>query len=156
MHDRKVAGVRAELTSRGSAVDYIVLGVGINLNVTNETLRVGLGEMAGAATSLREALGHAVDRNAFTARFLTHLERRLDTYRAKGAPSILAEWRDLDVVTGRRVEIREGPTVLVGRALGVDTKGHLRVKDARKTHPQGRHRRGPPHRMSAGCPRDVI
>jgi BirA family biotin operon repressor/biotin-[acetyl-CoA-carboxylase] ligase len=132
VQDRKVAGVRAELTTRESAVDYIVLGVGVNLNVTHEALRVGLGAMAATATSLREALGHAVDRNAFTARFLTHLERRLDIYRAKGAPSILAEWRDLDVVMGRRVEIREGPTVVVGRALGLNAEGHLRVKDARK------------------------
>ena len=93
---------------------------------------MGLGETARSATSLREALGHAVDRNAFTARFLTHLEGRLATYQAKGAAPILAEWRDLDVVTGRRVEVREGPTVFTGRALGVDAEGHLQVKDTRK------------------------
>jgi BirA family biotin operon repressor/biotin-[acetyl-CoA-carboxylase] ligase len=132
VQDRKVAGVRAELITRGSAVDYIVLGVGVNLNVTHKGLRTGLGETAQFATSLREALGRAVDRNAFTARLLTHLERRMDTYLAKGAPPILAEWRNLDVVTGRRVEIREGPTVLTGRALGVDAEGHLQVKDTRK------------------------
>jgi biotin-(acetyl-CoA carboxylase) ligase len=53
---RKIAGVRAKLTTRGSAVDYIVLGVGVSLNVTHEALQVGLGEMAQTATSLREAL----------------------------------------------------------------------------------------------------
>jgi BirA family biotin operon repressor/biotin-[acetyl-CoA-carboxylase] ligase len=129
---RKVAGVRSEMITRGDAVDYIVLGIGVNLNVTRAVLRVGLGATARSATSLREALGRAVDRNAFTARFLTHLEERLATYQAKGAAPILAEWRELDVVTGRRVEIREGPTVLTGRALGVDTEGHLQVKDTRK------------------------
>jgi BirA family biotin operon repressor/biotin-[acetyl-CoA-carboxylase] ligase len=132
VQDHKVAGVRAEMTTRGDAVDYIVLGVGVNLNVTHKGLRTGLGETAQFATSLREALGRAVDRNAFTARLLTHLERRIDTYLGKGAPPILAEWRNLDVVTGRRVEIREGPTVLTGRALGVDAEGHLQVKDTRK------------------------
>jgi BirA family biotin operon repressor/biotin-[acetyl-CoA-carboxylase] ligase len=132
VHGRKVAGVRSETTARGDAVDYVVVGVGVNLNVTGEALRIGLGETAETATSLREALGHMVDRNAFTARFLTHLEERLDTYQAKGAPPLLAEWRDLDVVTGRRVEVREGPIVYTGRALGVDAKGHLRVKDTRK------------------------
>jgi biotin-(acetyl-CoA carboxylase) ligase len=65
-------------------------------------------------------------------KFLTCLEGRLDTYQAKGAAAILAAWRDLDVVTGRRVEVREGPTVFTGRALGVDTEGHLQVKDTRK------------------------
>ena len=132
VQERKVAGVRAELITRGSAVDYIVLGVGVNLNVTHEVLRVGLGETAQGATSLREELGHPVDLNGFTASFLTDFERRLDTYRANGRPSIVAEWRDLDVVTGRRVEIREGSKVIVGRALGVDATGHLRVKDLAK------------------------
>jgi BirA family biotin operon repressor/biotin-[acetyl-CoA-carboxylase] ligase len=87
---RKVAGVRAETTTRGDAVDYVVLGVGVNLNVTREALRSGLGETAQFATSLREALGRAVDRNAFTARFLTCLEQQLDTYRVRGASAILA------------------------------------------------------------------
>jgi biotin-(acetyl-CoA carboxylase) ligase len=77
------AGVRAELTTQGNAVDCIVLGVGVNLNVTHEDLRVGLGEPARSATSLREALGRPVDRNAFTARFLTHLEGRLDPTRPR-------------------------------------------------------------------------
>ena len=132
VQDRKVAGVRSEMITRGDAVDYIVLGVGINLNVTHEALRGGLGEAARSATSLREALGHAVDRNAFTARFLTHLEERLATYQAKGAAPIVAKWRELDVVTGRRVEVREGSTVFTGRALGLDAEGHLQVKDTRQ------------------------
>jgi BirA family biotin operon repressor/biotin-[acetyl-CoA-carboxylase] ligase len=131
VEDRK-AGVRAEMTSRGDVVDYLVIGVGVNLNVTHEALRAGLGETAQFATSLREALGRAVDRNAFTARFLTCLEQELDTYRARGASAILARWRDLDVLTGRRVTVREGPTVFDGRALGVNAEGHLQVKDARQ------------------------
>ena len=132
VRNRKVAGVRAEMTAGGDAVDYIVLGVGVNLNVTHKALRTGLGETGRFATSLREALGRAVDRNAFTARFLTCLEGRLDTYQAKGAAAILAAWRDVDVVTGRRVKVREGPTVFTGRALGVDAEGHLQVKDTSK------------------------
>jgi BirA family biotin operon repressor/biotin-[acetyl-CoA-carboxylase] ligase len=132
VRNRKVAGVRAEMTAHGDAVEYIVLGVGVNLNVTHKALRTGLGETGRFATSLREALGRAVDRNAFTARFLTCLEERLDTYQAKGAAAILAGWRDVDVVTGRWVEVREGPTFFAGRALGVDTEGHLQVKDTRK------------------------
>jgi BirA family biotin operon repressor/biotin-[acetyl-CoA-carboxylase] ligase len=129
---RKVAGVRGETTLRGNAVDYVVLGVGINLNVTHEALRTGLGEMARFATSLREALGRAVDRNAFAGRFLTRLEQRLGQYQQKGEPAILAEWRKLDVLTGRRVIVREGQTVFEGRVLGVNAEGQLQVKDTRK------------------------
>jgi BirA family biotin operon repressor/biotin-[acetyl-CoA-carboxylase] ligase len=128
---RKVAGVRAEMWSQGDAVDGIILGVGVNLNITHETLRAGLGEAGQFATSLREALGQMIDRNAFTASFLIALEEWLVIYRAKGAPAVLAAWRDLDVVSGRRVEVREGRTVFEGRARGVDAEGHLQVEEAR-------------------------
>lgn len=126
---RKVAGVRAETTSRRDAVDYVILGVGVNLNVTHEALRAGLGEPAQFATSLEEVLGRTIDRNAFTASFLTYLEEWLVIYRAKGTPAVLEAWRDLDVVTGRRIEVRDGPTRFDGRAVGVDAAGRLQVED---------------------------
>jgi hypothetical protein len=45
----------------------------VNVNVERETLRDGLGKAAQSATSLREVLGHPIDRNAFTAAFLGYL-----------------------------------------------------------------------------------
>jgi BirA family biotin operon repressor/biotin-[acetyl-CoA-carboxylase] ligase len=125
----KVAGVRAEMWSQGDAVDGVILGVGVNLNVTHEALRAGLGKAGHFATSLREALGQTIDRNAFTASFLIALEEWLAIYRAQGAPAVLAAWRDLDVVTGRRVEVRDGRTRFDGRAVGVNAAGHLQVED---------------------------
>ena len=43
VRNRKVAGVRAEMTAGGDAVDYIVLGVGVNLNVSPQGPSHGLG-----------------------------------------------------------------------------------------------------------------
>jgi len=99
---RKVAGVRAEtLGCRTEAVGTVILGVEVNVNVTHDALQSGLGETGQFATSLREVLGHTIDRNAFTARFLNHLEEWLVRYRAEGAPTVLAAWRDLDLLAGR-------------------------------------------------------
>jgi BirA family biotin operon repressor/biotin-[acetyl-CoA-carboxylase] ligase len=128
---RKVAGVRAESASRADTVDHIILGVGVNLNVTHEALRDGLGEPARFATSLRETLGRTIDRSVFAARFLTYLEEWLVIYRAKGLPAVLDAWRERDVLTGRRIEVHEGATRLDGRATGVDASGRLQVEDSR-------------------------
>jgi biotin-(acetyl-CoA carboxylase) ligase len=51
----KVAGVRAELVSRGDELDHAILGVGINVNVTAAALLAALGEAGQAATSLARA-----------------------------------------------------------------------------------------------------
>jgi BirA family biotin operon repressor/biotin-[acetyl-CoA-carboxylase] ligase len=140
---RKVAGARAEAIAPAGApdADQVVLGVGVNLNVTREELRAGLPGPAGQfATSAREALGRPVDRNAFAATFLTYLDEWAAMHGARGAPAVLAAWRELEIVTGRRVEVRDGARTLEGRATGVDADGFLQVEDG-----QGRR-----HTVSAG------
>ena len=44
---------------------------------------------------------------------------------------MLRVWRDRDILTGRRVEVRDGAVLLDGRAIGVDADGHLQVQDSR-------------------------
>lgn len=127
---RKVAGTLAELAAAGERLEYLILGVGVNVNVEQEALREALGEAAGHAIALSEALGRPIDRNAFAGAVLTFLDEWLITYRDQGPAALLRAWRDLDVVSGRRVEVREDGTAFDGRARGVDAAGRLEVEDA--------------------------
>jgi biotin-(acetyl-CoA carboxylase) ligase len=111
-------------------LEYLILGVAVNLNVDVESLRRALGPAGLAATSLAAALGHEVDRNVFAASYLNHLDRWARRYRDEGAAPILAAWRDRDILTGRRVEVRGDSHAFDGRALGVDAEGHLVVRDS--------------------------
>jgi BirA family biotin operon repressor/biotin-[acetyl-CoA-carboxylase] ligase len=128
---RKVAGTLAELDVADDRVTSLILGVGVNVNVTGADLRAALGEAGQAATSLREALGHPVDRNVLAAAFLSYLDEWLVTYREQGPEPLRRAWLSRDVVTGRRVRVREGEAVFDGRARGVDPDGYLEVEDAR-------------------------
>lgn len=128
---RKVAGALAELATSDDRLDYVILGVGVNLNVEGKALLEALGEAGHAATSLREAAGKEIDRNAFAARFLNALDEWLGVYRAEGSPPLLRAWRDRDILTGRRVEVREEAATFDGRALGLDPDGHLLVEDSK-------------------------
>lgn len=127
---KKVAGVMAELDAREERVRQAILGIGVNVNVGQDVLRAALGDAAGFATSLREARREPIDRNAFAASVLTYLDDWLVVFRDRGAPALLRAWRDFDIVTGRRVEIRSERTVFDGRARGVDEEGCLAVEDA--------------------------
>jgi BirA family biotin operon repressor/biotin-[acetyl-CoA-carboxylase] ligase len=68
LQGRKVAGTLAEGSAEDDRLEYVILGVGVNVNVERETLRDGLGKAAQSATSRREALGHPIDRNALHGR----------------------------------------------------------------------------------------
>jgi len=128
---KKVAGSLVECASAGDHVEYVILGIGVNLNVRREALRNALGDAAHAATSLREVAGHEIDRNGFAATFLALLDHWFRAYAARGPEAVLAAWRDRDILTGRRVEIRGEGGDYEGRVLGVNREGRLVVEDIR-------------------------
>lgn len=129
---KKVAGARVECAMRGAAVDYVILGVGVNLNVTPSELLEALGPAGRFASSLGAQTGTVIDRNAFTAAYLRALDEWAQMYDARGAAMVLAAWRDRDILGGRRVDVREVDGAgYRGRVHGVDAAGALVVEDTR-------------------------
>ena len=136
VHGRKVAGARLDLGIVGDDVSYAVIGVGINANVLRGDLQRALGDAAADATSLREALGRPVDRNALAAAFLNQLEKWLALYRDRGPDAVANAWRERDMLRGRRVAVTNFDSTFVGRVAGIDANGFLVVDedgDGRRT-----------------------
>lgn len=126
---RKVAGTLVMFASGGDRVDYVIVGVGVNVNVDRAMLVTGLGPAASGAASLAEVLHRPVDRNALGAGFLNALEAWDDEYRARGPEPILAAWRERDALVGRRIDVREARRQYLARAIGVSPDGRLVVED---------------------------
>jgi len=122
---KKVAGALVECPTRGDRIDFLVLGMGVNVNVEESALQAALGPAAAAATSLSAVAGHTLDRNVVAAAYLSRLDAWARRYQAEGAEPILAAWRERDVLTGRRIEARSSRSAVEGRALGVDGHGQL-------------------------------
>lgn len=127
---KKVAGSLVECATRGEALDFLVLGVGVNLNVDLASLHAALGEAGAAATSLSAVTRHEIERNAFAASYLNQLEAWALRHRKEGAAAVLAAWRDRDILTGRRVTVRGNAPGFDGRVLGVNDDGQLVVQDS--------------------------
>jgi len=125
---KKVAGALTECVMRGDAVDFLIVGVGVNLNVDPIALAGALGTGAPAATSLTAVLGKEIDRNEFAVSYLNHLESWALRYRTEGPPPIIAAWRERDILSGRRVEARSAHERFDGRVLGIDDAGRLLVQ----------------------------
>jgi len=108
---RKVGCTLVEWSPIEGRIEYVVLGVCANVNVTRDELRAGLGQAADTATSLCEEVGREIDRNAFAAAVLGFLEKWLGAYTARGPAAVIAAWRSR-LVTGA-----------LGRARGPGGKG---------------------------------
>src|SRR5690554_4410846 len=126
--ERKVSGVLSELVSEGT----IVVGVGVNLTVTNDELPVD------TATSLATngAAGPAAElADLALAEFLTELRAGWDAFvRADGdasASGLRLAVTDLCGTLGRDVRVElPGGLEHVGVAVGIDAAGHLLVGGA--------------------------
>ncbi len=126
VNDKKIGGVLAELHTSGAQVASLVLGVGMNVNISRHSMEHLYGEAAAGATSMYEALGHAIDRNALAARLLEHIEQRHFHFLAHGKQPLIAEWRSRSFL-GRRVTIDEAGYHLEGVATNLDADGFLVV-----------------------------
>ncbi len=128
---KKVAGILAELSTAGDRMEYVILGAGVNLNVERKALLAALGEAGHAAASLRDLAGKEIDRNAFAASFFNFLDEWWLVHRDQGGAAVLMAWRDRDILTGRRVQVREERITFEGRVLGVHADGQLVVEDSK-------------------------
>jgi BirA family biotin operon repressor/biotin-[acetyl-CoA-carboxylase] ligase len=121
---RKVAGILAEARTRGGSM-FVVAGFGINVHHRGEDFSPEIRESAG---SLEEATGARVDRDRLAAGLFEAIEDLLDAD-AAGRFDLAEAFRALDVHADRLVEIREDAqrAGIVGRALGVENDGRLRL-----------------------------
>lgn len=125
---RKLCGVLTEMTTRDEdAVDFVVVGIGVNVNATEEDFPP---ELRSIATSLRVELGRTVDRETVAAELLEELGREYDRYLASGFSAVRARWEAACGTLGRTVEVDTGSERFTGVAIGLSDAGHLRVRRA--------------------------
>ena len=118
LNGKKLCGILTELSFLGESgePDYVVAGMGINMNQTAETFQAqGLGDIA---TSLALE-GFPVERNHLAVCLLSALEQMTRDFPDRRA-DYLADYRAHCVTLGRRVSF-EGPEgTRTGTASGVD------------------------------------
>ena len=126
---RKLGGVLVEAPIVGDQLPYVILGIGVNLNVERFELAAGLGPLAKDAVSLQEIVHHPVDRNLFTADLLNRLEKWQHTFLSRGPRAVLAAWQARDALKERRVEVSTARDVYQGSCRGIQPDGTLMVED---------------------------
>ena len=123
--DRKVGGILLEVAGEQDEVDWVVVGIGINVNTEYSELPVALRR---TATSLKIAGGEPVDRSELLARLLLALDAHYAEAVANGFDGALDGFRRRDYLLSKGVSVqtREGP--VAGRAAGIDERGALLVE----------------------------
>ena len=118
---KKVCGILTETSLAGSAVDYAVVGIGVNIAPPPEGFP---GELEGVADAVFEsAPEHARERLAAGI-----LSRLLPLSESLSRASFLEEYRRRSVVVGRDIEVISPSGSKPARALGIDSRCRLLVR----------------------------
>jgi len=122
----KTSGILMELGAEASRVAFLVLGIGVNLNVDRSEFPE---EFRRLATSLSAHAGHPIDRSAFTRRLYNRLESTLDACAQEGFGAVRPAFEARFRMAGRRVRVHElDGSELAGTVVGIDADGALRVR----------------------------
>ncbi len=134
---RKICGILAESSAENApvaakrvgpggaaerAIDFVVLGVGLNANLDPEDLDVPDREVA----TLRSELGHDVDLPELLGAVLRSLDAELGRIKDFGA--VLDDWRALNCTVGRFVRVTRFGETIEGRAVDLTEEGALLIE----------------------------
>ena len=129
---RKTAGILTELVAEKGKIDFVIVGVGINVNQTAPDFPDAIRKQA---TSIRRVLRKKLTRVELLQRFLLSFEERYRDYSKSGLKPLNNRLRRLSYLIGREVSIGTGREVITGLATDIDTLGRLIVKTAQGTIP---------------------
>ncbi len=122
---KKIAGILVESATELDAVQYMIIGVGVNASMPGEAFT---GELAGRATSLAEETGTAVDRTRLLCAFLLRLEDLYLRAESDGFGPVIERWRKLAAVDGKHVRVDLGHGSVEGILAGIDDDGLLLLR----------------------------
>jgi BirA family biotin operon repressor/biotin-[acetyl-CoA-carboxylase] ligase len=120
---RKVCGVLAETSIRNECIEWVVLGIGINVNLGPPSSMM----VNRTATSLATEVGRKVDRLAL----LVNLSKELDAiYSELGSQAILDAWEARMLWRGKLVRVLSSSSSSTdeGVLLGLTPEGLMRLQ----------------------------
>ena len=122
---RKVAGILTELNAELDQIKYLILGVGVDVNLGVNDFPL---ELRKTATSLKIELGQNLRRAELAAAILSELDADYARIARHQFPAIVEEWRQLCSTVGRNLTIRLGDRAISGCAESLDEDGALLLR----------------------------
>jgi BirA family biotin operon repressor/biotin-[acetyl-CoA-carboxylase] ligase len=122
---KKVAGILTELSAELDKVKYVILGMGVSVNLSAADFPADVRKIA---TSLRIECGKPVDRAALAIRILQELDHDYHRIGVGEFEAVADEWEEHCATLGQNVLINIGGRTIRGTAESLDTDGALLLR----------------------------
>ena len=116
---KKLTGLLSEMATRGDMVEYINIGIGINVNNDPQ-------QYEPKAIALKDVLHKNVSRKLILETFLNDFETCIKNIDCK---KTIEQWKEMTSTIGSKVRIETLKEIFEGRAVDVDDSGALIIED---------------------------
>ncbi|ABW18006.1 biotin--[acetyl-CoA-carboxylase] ligase [Alkaliphilus oremlandii] len=124
VNGRKVCGILTEMAGQLNKIDYIVVGIGINVN--NTEFPEGI---SAVATSLQIEYGKKIDRKELIVRIIKNFEALYHSYIENlNLTEVVAIVRDYSAVIGKEIKVIHGTSERIVTVHDIDEEGFLIVE----------------------------
>lgn len=124
---KKISGVLTEVNSKKEIVEYVVVGIGLNINLTRKDLKQ-FENLSDIATSMFIEIGSLIDRNEFLIKFINNIDRSYLEYSENGKNIIVEKWLERWDGLNRRVKVSLDNQSFFADCKGLDENGYLVVE----------------------------
>ena len=119
LNGKKLTGLISEMETRGDMVEFINIGIGINVNNNPE-------QYEPKAISLKNVLKKKISRRLILETFLDDFENRIENI---DCSKIIKQWKKMTSTIGSQVRVETLQDTFKGVAIDVDETGALIIKD---------------------------
>ncbi len=129
---KKVCGILTELRGEHDQIHYVIIGLGMNVNVNKSDFPMELREIG---TSLAIETGRTIHRASLLATILEELEQTYFTYLQEGFTTIRERWEQGAGMLGEIITARTAQGPVTGVAERVNEQGALLIQTSAGTVP---------------------
>lgn len=123
---KKICGILTEMRIKHGKIDFIIVGMGININMRKEEFQE---EFRESSTSLKEETGKLISRIDFANKIYRTFENWYKTYLDEGFGPIREAWLGYSGILNKNITVNYKHEVHHGVVIGVDEYGALLLFD---------------------------
>ena len=124
---RKIAGILTEMSAEISKINYIVVGIGINVNINRDEFPDDLKTIA---ASISEMCGHTISRIDFFKAVLEEFDKIYVSITKNGFEEMFNQWRKYNITIGKKIRVLPAGSLneFMAVAKDIDKDGALIVQ----------------------------
>jgi BirA family biotin operon repressor/biotin-[acetyl-CoA-carboxylase] ligase len=119
---RKAAGILVEMSAEMDRLDWVVIGIGVNVAAASVQLPP---EIRPTSTSLAVESARTVHRVQLLGDILYELEGALDMFQTQGFEPLRKQWKEKSHTLGKHVTVVGSRQSIEGKAVDIDGSGAL-------------------------------